>query len=453
MRIGLVHFRVGETDGVSLEMEKQIQVLSHAGIESVRIAGETKGVEAVLVDGLAMNDPDNLDIVHASFEDLGTLSPETLEDQIMQKASCIQQDMIRIIRTEKLNALIVHNIWALGWNLPAAIGIANAVEGTGIHAMGHHHDFYWERERYAHPTTVFIQSVQDRFLPPKGPHFSHFVINRIAQRALKEKKGIESTVVPNVMDFDAPLWEADSYNQSIRPRLGIAPHDMVFLQATRILPRKGIEMAFDFIEAFNGRFMEHYRHCQHPVIDRCSFFHPDSKVHFVLCGYAEEQDREYLQLLKDKAANQSYQVHFCSDMVAQQRDPQKNLYSLWDMYTICDVVTYPSVQEGWGNQLLEAVFARKLILGYEYQVFETDIAPAGIRVISLGKDALKTDQGYVVPPRDMQRALDELEMCLFKLDLSQEMIMRNVEVGKSHFSTHVLGELLLKTVHSHDSQL
>lgn len=452
MKIGLVHFRVGETDGVSLEMEKQIQVLSHAGIESVRIAGETKGVEAVLVDGLAMNDPENLDFVRAAFEDLGACTPDTLESRVVEKAIRIEQEMTQIIQNERLDGLIVHNIWALGWNLPAAIGIAKAVEATGIHAVGHHHDFYWERERYAHPTTPFIQSIQDRFLPPQGSHFSHFVINRIAQRALKEKKGIESTVVPNVMDFDAPLWESDSYNQSIRPRLGIAMHDMVFLQATRILPRKGIEMAFDFIEAFNSRFMEHYRHCQYHVIDRRSFFHPDSKVHFVLCGYAEEQDREYLQRLESKAANQSYQVHFCSDMVAQQRDPQKNLFSLWDMYTISDVVTYPSVQEGWGNQLLEAVFARKLILGYEYPVFETDIAPAGIRIISLGKQASKTDQGYVVPQQDMQQALDKLESCLFKPDLSQEMIMRNVEIGKSHFSTHVLSELLLKTLHSHDSR-
>jgi len=445
MKIGIMHFRVGETDGVSLEIEKQIQALTQRGFSVIRISGETKDVESSVLDGIAMNDPENLDIFHASFADLGTLSPDDLERKILKKAKSIQKKLTTLIQREQLGGLIVHNIWALGWNLPAAIGVTESIKETGIRGIGHNHDFYWERSQYDQPTTPFIQKIMEQYLPPSGPGFFHFVINQIAQNQLKRRKAIPSVVLPNVMDFQAPMWKRDGFSETIRPKLGIAPHDLVFLQATRILPRKGIEMAFDFIEAFQEVFASLDRSSRQPIFTGGPILQKDSQIHFVLCGYAEQQDQDYLALLHQKALKHSYSTHFCGDLVGQTRSENPVRFSLWDMYTMADIITYPSIQEGWGNQLLEAIFAKKLILGYEYPVFQTDIGPKGIRIISLGSSAQTIQNNLrVVPKPDMDRAIQMLADLLRDPAAVQDWVSSNFSIGKDCFSLSVLGDALEK---------
>ena len=55
-----------------------------------------------------------------------------------------------------------------------------------------------------------------------------------------------------------------------------------------------------------------------------------------------------------------------------------------DAFANSDLVTYPSIYEGWGNQFLETVFARKPVVVYEYPVYLTDIKSSGFDIISLG---------------------------------------------------------------------
>ena len=44
-----------------------------------------------------------------------------------------------------------------------------------------------------------------------------------------------------------------------------------------------------------------------------------------------------------------------------------------------DFVTYPSLWEGWGNQLLEALRARLPLMLFEYPVYQADIKSKGLR--------------------------------------------------------------------------
>jgi len=54
----------------------------------------------------------------------------------------------------------------------------------------------------------------------------------------------------------------------------------------------------------------------------------------------------------------------------------KGLYLLsLDTYVFADIISYPSIFEGWGNQFIEAVFAKKPVIVFEYPVFKSDIKP------------------------------------------------------------------------------
>ena len=118
-------------------------------------------------------------------------------------------------------------------------------------AVAHNHDFYWERREGFSLTCAAAVEMVDKYLPPHDPEIKHSVINSLAQKELLDRKGIPSIVIPNVFDFKTPPWEMDDYNRDLRSEVGLDEGDLVLLQATRIVSRKGIELAIDFAKALN----------------------------------------------------------------------------------------------------------------------------------------------------------------------------------------------------------
>ena len=50
-------------------------------------------------------------------------------------------------------------------------------------------------------------------------------------------------------------------------------------------------------------------------------------------------------------------------------------YTLWDAYPHADLVTYPSLYEGFGNALLETIYFKRLAVVNRYPVYVADLAP------------------------------------------------------------------------------
>jgi hypothetical protein len=238
-----------------------------------------------------------------------------------------------------------------------------------------------------------------------------------------------------------PLWEQDEFNSDLRNRLGIGENDLVFLQATRILPRKAIELSFEFIRVFREEFLKDLR--QGVRLYNGRKVNENSQIHFVLCGSAEEMDKSYLKEMKNIARKMSYPCHFISQLIGSHRKQKPKIYSLWDAYTIADIVTYPSIQEGWGNQLLEAVFAKKIIVGYEYPVLQTDILPKGIRMVSLGKNARMEEDGlFSLEPQTYLETAETLFNLLTDYTESNKLVEKNFSNGEKFFSCEVLQKAL-----------
>src|SRR5690606_34838453 len=79
---------------------------------------------------------------------------------------------------------------------------------------------------------------------------------------------------------------------------------------------------------------------------------PETNVVYVLAGLPESSPR-YLELLKKKAEDLGVEIRFVNERVDHSRhlENQQKIYSLWDAYVIADLITYPSILEGWGNQI------------------------------------------------------------------------------------------------------
>lgn len=441
--IALCHFRVGETDGVSLEMEKWKKVLEQQGHKGYFIAGSQGTASALVIEELHYQHPVNDRLFYNAFVKLQDYPDAlALERDIFRFAQIIEEKLVALINEHQLDVLIPNNLWSLGFGLPAGIGFVNAAKRTGIRCVAHHHDFHWERERYANPTCPEVAELLKEYFPPKLPMVEHVVINSLAQRELAERTGIQAKIVPNVFDFASPVWTKDSYNQDFRSAIGLADNDILILQATRIAKRKGIELAIDLVSKLTS---SEFRSSllQRPLFDGRQFT-SDSRIVLVLAGM-DESEAGYLDRLISKAKEQAVELVMINHLIEADRcviDGVKR-YSLWDAYVEADLVTYPSLLEGWGNQFLEGLFAQKPMVVWEYPVYRSDIKQHGFNVVSLGDTT--GDDGYGLQTVEDDTLREAASSCLPLLtdkDYRRRFVQENYELAKVHYSYESLAKRL-----------
>ncbi|MFD2670738.1 glycosyltransferase [Marinicrinis sediminis] len=435
MKIALAHFRVGETDGVSLEMEKWKLVLEQMGHEVVFLAGSHGTGNAYVIDELHYKHPrNNLFVDNAYDERANYLTEQALKEDILAFAKQIEHKLCEFITTHHIDMMIPNNIWSLGWGLPAGIAFTEAAKRTGIAFVAHHHDFYWERERYSHPTCSFVQEWLETYFPPNLSNVKHVVINEIAKAELYERRGIEATVVPNVFDFSGEPWVADDFNADFRQAIGVKEQDLLVLQATRITERKAIELGIDVVAEMQKP--EYLQTLQEKGLYNGKRFEADSKIVYVFAGLPESTD-QYLEQLNEKAAKLNVDIRYVNDHIEHERvqHEETKSFSLWDAYVHADYVTYPSILEGWGNQLLEAVYARKPMVIYEYPVYEKDIKAKHFNFESLGNTHTVQDNGLVqVADQRVREAAQAAIDTLTDRSRYEAVTSHNFDIGKTYYS-------------------
>jgi glycosyltransferase involved in cell wall biosynthesis len=436
--IGIFHYKVGGTDGVSLEIDKWKRVLEEMGHTVHLCGGDLGTAEGTLIEEMYHHRPDAKRLNQNTFYQLRDYADEAAyRAELYRLADTIEHQMRDLIADKGIDFLIPQNVWSVAASPSVAIALTRVMREHQLPTLAHNHDFYWERTYGVSLTCATAIELADKYLPPRDPLARHAVINSLAQRELLERKGVHATVVPNVFDFSAPPWMPDEYNQDLRERIGLRENDLFILQATRIVARKGIELAIDFVSALSSSdrraiLRERGLYDGRP-------FEMDSRIVLVLAGYAQDDvTGRYVKSLKHKIERTGIDALFIEDIIDSRRgikDGQK-MYSLWDSYVYADLVTYPSLWEGWGNQFLEALRAQLPILLFEYPVYQADIREKGFRVISLGSEIEgRDDLGLTqVAPQLIEAAADQAVELLTDSRLYRGTVEHNYQVGRKHYS-------------------
>lgn len=436
-RIGICHFRVGELDGVSLEIDKSLRVLQRMGHETFLCAGQSgSSADPFIIPELALEHPDVVRIRRSAFRRLADYPSEAaLLDHLERMARRIEAQLLEFVDRSSLDLLIVHNLLALPINLAATVGVQRGIQASGLPVLAHHHDFLWERDEYSNPTCEVVRRLLAGHFPPKGPNLTHIVINRLAQEELA-RRGVASVIVPNVFDFG---MTAKTEPLRFREQMGLAPADVVFLQATRVVRRKGIEIAVDLVARLGSSDF------QSALDQRVRTRGCTARARPVLLLPNMVEDPEYCAILQERAARMGVDARFVSGQVSFEQSQAR--FNLWDTYMHADFATYPSLLEGWGNQLLEAIWAKLPVALYEYPVFRTDIAPVGFKYVSLGHSHETDDMGLVRIPRPvLDQAAQEVAELLATPDRYSDIAEHNFTLGRTHFSLESLAEYLDRLV-------
>ncbi len=424
--IGFISTRFAGTDGVSLETAKWVTVLQRLGHNCFYFAGECD------------RNPDQSHVVaeafyrHPEIEELNRMAysgswtvtreareahpemadlhkdffsiyvrPPRMTRRIQELKEHIKEELYKFARRFDLEILVLENAVTIPLNLPLGLAITEFIAETGYPAIAHHHDFYWERQRFQ------VNCVNDYLtaaFPPNLPSIRHVVINTNQSQQIASRHGLTSRVIPNVMDFDSPPPATDPYTATVRADFGIGEGEFFFLQPTRVIQRKGIEHAIELMRRLG------------------------LPAKLIISHASGDEGTDYEQRIREYAHLLGVTVRFEADQVQDVRGTTadgKRIYTLGDVYPHADLVTYPSSIEGFGNAFLEAVYYRRPILVNNYSIYEVDIKPKGFRTVWF--------DGYI-----STSTLEAVRRVLQNPAQAEEWAEINYQLAKRYFSFTVL---------------
>lgn len=406
LNVGFVSTRFSGIDGVSLEAAKWAEVLEGLGHQCYWFAGESnRRDEATFLEERAhfktgLNEHINGCIYRNGRNHCDVNKIISKEKKELKRALSSFSEKYRI------DFLIIENALSIPMQIPLGLALSDLLSTSGIPAIAHNHDFFWERNRFrlnGHKEMI------ERTFPPHLPNVNHVVINSIAQHELYRRTGIMSHIIPNVMNYSMPPEIDPDRASQLRKVIGLQADDIMILQPTRLVARKGIESTLEIINRLD-----------------------DPRCKLVVSHSVDDEGWDYYRWVNAKCDELNIDIRFINDIVADpiinNFDPSRK-FSLWEVYDTADIITYPSLCEGFGNALLEAIYLKKPIVLNRYEIFIADIEPKGF-------DFIKFDQKVT------SDTVAQTKKILTDRNRKTEMVETNFRLAKKYYSYDLLSEQL-----------
>ncbi|MBI5869419.1 MAG: glycosyltransferase family 4 protein [Actinobacteria bacterium] len=404
-KVVFVSFRLKALDGVSAEAEKWVSVFEEWGCEVHRVAGHIPdpGTNDHVITELSFLDPQVESFTAKAFDAGQDRGKVELEYEILEQE--IRRRLLPVLDDIAPDILIAENIFSLPLNMPFSVVLCQYLEEANIPSFAVHHDFYWQDPRLGE---CHFGELLSNYFPASLPHMKHVTINQQSREELYRRTGVAATCIHNCFDFDAPR-EPDDFNADLRSDLGLDDAAAMFLQPTRAIERKGIGQSIQFVEDFAAA--------------------SGKPARLVVTGPCEQgYEGKFGRMCRNSKAEVLHVPNWLGSF--RNHPAAASQYDVRDAYAVCDMVTFPSSREGFGNPVLESVVHRKLLLVADYPVLEE-----------------LREFGFQFLPLD-DRAVDRAVKMLEYPQLMQEMVDRNFEIGKKHFSMDNLREEMAQLVSS-----
>lgn len=437
--------KLGDVDGVSLEVDKWINVFNDLGHNVFTISGQyTKPLPNVnkerqhLLEDIKFNSKKQQYYENLVFPHLLKSPPFLTKSRKKQIINSLENDgqqtaneIFSYIQRNEIDVIIAQNTNAMPMTLVGGMAVYKLVKDYRMAAIFHHHDFWWERSRFS---SNRIEGLLSKVMPPALPGLEHVVLSTYSAHILRSIKRVHPRVIPNCEDFDKPVMP-DEYNRDFRKELGFSDNDILIVQPTRIVRRKRIEDSVLLIHRFAEKYPQ-YR----------------DRIKLIISLYqGDEPDQNYIGQIKEMCTQYKIPLHLISGRVAAERSTDskgKKMYTNRDVLVNADLVTYLPVWEGFGNALLEAIAAKVPVITTTYLVYKTDIGVMRFQNIEI-RDVYGPDGMLVIP----ERALDEMHQRLSDKEARDKIVDRNFRIGKKEFGFKKLKSCLSNLLEDYGAEI
>jgi len=445
-RLAVISGKLGDVDGVSLEVDKWIEVLNGMGHQIFTVAGSYAADlplvpphHRLTVPELRFDSDFQKSIEPQMFPHItpdnrvtltGKIKKRILEDLDMKGGETADK-IHQFILDHKVDVLIAQNTNAMPMTLIGGMAVYKLATEYKVSVIFHHHDFWWERSRFS---GNHMEDLLKEIMPPADPSLEHVVISSYAAHNLRTIKRVNPHIVPNCEDFEnSPVM--DDYNREFREDLGYAKDDILFLQPTRIVPRKRIEDSILLVSKFQKKFPE-----------------MKERVRFIISLYqGDELDDSYIKDIQALADGEEVQLDLIAHRVGSVRgldSEGKKIYTNRDVLVNADFVTYLPVWEGFGNALLETVAARIPLVVTTYLVYKTDIMNRGLECVEI-RDDYDGNGNLIIN----DNSLDQIHQIITDPGVRAIMTENSFNAMKKAFGMQVLEEKLSLILDSYGDEI
>ncbi len=476
-KIGTVHTLLCHNDGVSIVINQIVESLkTHLKISPDRFAFACGKYGGDLYDRVWLNDSlwhkdDTVIYTLKHYET--TPPPPDLEDLIEARVSDAKKAIEQFFDESGVDLIIAHNT-CHPVNLIYALAIHRVYEERKKSSqrlpryLMWWHDSHLERERFLNASLLIQQYIMEGV---PGPHVEGIVfINRgqwkIASTYFQqltnrdpnivEKLNRSHTVIPNTCDIPNN-WTANPDQRYFSPQL--APYNadfletmgiekslatdgkslddcLLFLQHTRVVPRKRIDHAIDFCFAMANRFKDGGK---------------SRKVFLLISGPTGDELSDdvtvltnHLKMRRSERPDLDVEIIWGEDRIRSKREFVDGVkyYSFEEVPGIIayygGMGTYFSDVEGFGNNLLELISLGVPPVVREYPVYLTDISIYGFEIPSTPDGSMTT--GLI---EGAYKILDDVEYRKAVVKKNAELLANNL--GHNKISENL--SKLWKTIH------
>lgn len=218
-----------------------------------------------------------------------------------------------------------------------------------------------------------------------------FVVSQFWRDLLRTEYGVDATVVRNGVDADRFARPPAFDPTALRERIGVTAGRFLFLTVGGIEPRKG---SIELIEAMGDL--------------KASL--DDPPVLAVIGGHSFQDYAGYRSDVLDRASARGLEMGRDIVLLGTVED---DAMPAW--YWAADAFAFPSVKEGWGLVVLEALAAGLPVVTTDLPVFREYLAP--------DEDAI------MVPPADIERLAAAIRRVEFDQDLRERLASRGPAVA------------------------
>ncbi len=409
--VGFISTRIAGTDGVSLEIEKWTDVLKRNGFDCFYFAGEIDRDDAISfnVDEAHFEHPEISNINKGLFG--VTNRTRQISNNIKENQEKLKSALYEFCKKFKIDLIIPENALTIPANIPLGIAITEFIAETGIPTIAHHHDFYWERDRF------LINGCQDylnKAFPPDLHSIRHVVINSPASEQLSHRLGISNTIVPNVYNFAKEPEGLENYPCELKNKIGIKEDELFILQPTRVVPRKWIERSIEIVNSLK---------LPNPAL--------------VISHASGDEGNEYYHRIIEYSKNMGVKIIPIDHLIGSNHANNDKKYTIADVYKCADIITYPSGYEGFGNAFLESIYYNKPIIVNRYSIYVADIEPKGFDVVTI--DGIVT-----------AKTITKINQILEDKEYREKTVKKNYDLAKQFFSFEILEKKLLYIISTFD---
>ncbi len=330
MKVGLIHYSCPPVvGGVEEVLNNQAVILQRLG-HSVRVLSGMGGGEglpySVQIEPLISSNNAFINKVH---EGLKRGDKEILKD--------VSDKILELIKkwAKGLDVIIAHNVLQMPFNLALTIALRRIADTGDIPIVSWAHDSPYFYPHYPE----FLEKEPWNILKKPHPNICYVTISEYRKK-LFEEKGINAKwrVIPNGID-PVSFFYLKEESIKLAKELRLFERDLVFVQPSRITPRKNIELSIHIVR---GIKLSGY------------------DILLLLTGAYDPHERKavsYYRRLKYWISNLGLSDNIAILAEYVFKDGKRltlDRVLIRDLYLMADMLLMPSKDEGFGLPLLEA---------------------------------------------------------------------------------------------------